>query len=41
MRLFIAIEFNKEIKDTLLKTLHELKKAGVRGKYVSGDSVYV
>lgn len=41
MRLFIAIEFNKEIKDTLLKTLHELKKAGVGGKYVPGDNLHL
>lgn len=41
MRLFIAIEFDKKIKDTLLKTLHELKKSGVGGKYVPGGNLHL
>lgn len=41
MRLFIAIQFNKEMKDALLKTMHEMKKAGVGGNYVSGDNLHL
>lgn len=41
MRLFIAIEFNKEIKDALLKTMHEMKKAGIGGNYVPGDNLHL
>lgn len=34
MRLFVAIELSDEMKKAITKTMHEMKKKGVRGNYV-------
>ena len=34
MRLFFAILLSEEMKKSVTGTMHELKKAGVRGSYV-------
>ncbi len=34
MRLFIAIQLSEEMKSSIISIMHELKKAGVKGRYV-------
>ncbi|MCR4672268.1 MAG: RNA 2',3'-cyclic phosphodiesterase [Lachnospiraceae bacterium] len=41
MRLFIAIRLSDEMKKELTGTLHELKKAGVSGKYVPVQNLHL
>ena len=41
MRLFIAILISDEMKKTVTGTMHELKKAGVRGSYVPAQNLHV
>ena len=41
MRLFVAIQLSDEMKTALTGTLHELKKAGVRGSYVPMQNLHL
>ena len=41
MRLFIAIQLSDEMKRTVTGTMHELKKAGVKGSYVPLQNLHV
>ena len=41
MRLFIAIQLSDEMKSSLLGTMHELKKQGVRGSYVPSQNLHL
>lgn len=41
MRLFIAIQFNQSIRDSLLSVQNELKKNGVRGNYTKPDNLHL
>ena len=41
MRLFIAIQLSDEMKKTVTGTMHELKKAGVKGGYVPLQNLHV
>ena len=41
MRLFLAITLDDENKKTITGALHELKKAGVRGTYMSKDNLHM
>ena len=41
MRLFIAIQLSDEMKKTVTGTMHELKKAGVKGSYVPLQNLHV
>ncbi len=41
MRLFAAIELSQELKKTITQTLHDLKKAGVRGNYVPVQNLHL
>lgn len=41
MRLFLAIALDEEIKKTIAGTLHELKKAGVKGTYMPMNNLHM
>lgn len=41
MRLFIAISLSEEMKKTLVGCMHDLKKQGVEGNYVSAQNLHV
>ena len=41
MRLFVAIQLSDELKTTLTGTMHELKKAGVKGNYVPVKNLHL
>ncbi len=41
MRLFIALQLSDEMKTSITGTLHELKKAGVRGSYVPAQNLHL
>lgn len=41
MRLFLAILLSEEMKKSVTGTMHELKKAGVRGSYVPVQNLHV
>ena len=41
MRLFIAIQLSDEMKKSVISTMHELKKAGVKGSYVPSQNLHV
>ena len=41
MRLFIAIQLSDEMKKSVIGTMHELKKADVRGSYVPAQNLHV
>jgi len=41
MRLFIAVQLSDELKNILTGTLHELKKAGVKGNYVPSQNLHL
>lgn len=41
MRLFIAIQLSEEMKSSITGTMHELKKAGVRGSYVPTQNLHL
>ena len=41
MRLFIAVQLSEEMKTALLGTMHELKKAGVKGSYTPGANLHL
>jgi len=41
MRLFVAIQLSDEMKTSIIGTMHELKKAGVRGNYVPARNLHM
>ncbi len=41
MRLFIAIQLSEEMKTSVIGTMHELKKAGVKGSYVPAANLHL
>ena len=41
MRLFIAIMLSDDMKKSVIGTMHELKKADVRGSYVPAQNLHV
>ncbi len=41
MRLFIAIQLSEEMKSSLLRSMEELKKAGVKGRYVPAGNLHL
>lgn len=41
MRLFIAIQFNEELKKSLVACMHDLKKQGVEGNYVPAQNLHL
>ena len=41
MRMFVAIQLSDEMKSAIAGTMHELKKAGVRGNYVPSQNLHL
>ena len=41
MRLFAAIQLSDELKSSITGTLHEMKKAGVKGSYVPTQNLHL
>ena len=41
MRLFIAVQLSEEMKSAILQSMHEMKKAGVRGSYVPKENLHL
>lgn len=41
MRLFIAIDFNKEVKDNLENIIKELKKSSIQGNFVDCNNLHL
>lgn len=41
MRLFVAVTLSEEMKSSVTKTMHELKKAGVKGSYVPAQNLHL
>lgn len=41
MRLFVAIQLSEELKSTVTSTMHDLKKAGVKGSYVPTKNLHL
>ena len=41
MRLFIAVNLSAEIKQSLIKTMHDLKQAGIKGSFVPADNLHM
>jgi 2'-5' RNA ligase len=41
MRLFIAINFNSEIKDSLCQTIEQLKSHSLRGNFTARDNLHL
>ena len=41
MRLFVAIELTEEMKTAITGTMHELKKAGVKGNYTPKQNLHL
>ena len=41
MRLFIAIELDDSIKKSITGTMHDLKKAGVKGSYTASSNLHL
>ena len=41
MRLFVAVQLSDEMKAALLSTMHDLKKAGVKGSYTPGANLHL
>lgn len=41
MRLFVAIRLSDEMKSSITGTMHELKKAGVKGSYVPTQNLHL
>ena len=41
MRIFIAIQLSEEMKRSITGTLHDLKKAGVRGSFVPSQNLHL
>ena len=41
MRLFVAVQLSDEMKASITGTLHELKKAGVRGSFVPTQNLHL
>ena len=41
MRLFISIQLSDEMKRSITGTMHDLKKAGVRGSYVPAQTLHL
>ena len=41
MRLFIAIPLSDEMKSAVTGTMHEMKKAGVKGSYVPTRNLHL
>ena len=41
MRLFIAVVLSDEMKKTLMETMHEMKKKGIKGNYVPVQNLHL
>ena len=41
MRLFVAILLSDEMKSSMISSMHELKKAGIRGSYVPAQNLHL
>ena len=41
MRLFISIDLSDELKNQIISTMHEMKKAGVKGSYVPKQNLHL
>ena len=41
MRLFVAIQLSDELRGSLIQTMHDLKKQGVRGDYVPAQNLHL
>ena len=41
MRLFVAVQLSDEMKASVTRALHELKKAGVRGRFVPAQNLHL
>ncbi|MDO5702751.1 MAG: RNA 2',3'-cyclic phosphodiesterase [Lachnospiraceae bacterium] len=41
MRLFVAAELSDEMKNSAIQTMHEMKKAGVKGSFVPKQNLHV
>ena len=41
MRLFVAVQLSDEMKKAVAETMHELKKKGVKGKYVPLQNLHL
>ncbi|MEE0955400.1 MAG: RNA 2',3'-cyclic phosphodiesterase [Eubacterium sp.] len=41
MRLFVAIQLSDELKKAITGTMHDLKKAGIRGNYVPAQNLHL
>lgn len=41
MRLFVSAELSDEMKNSVIQTMHEMKKAGVKGSYVPKQNLHL
>lgn len=41
MRLFLAVRFSEEMNKAILGTMHDLKKKGVKGKFVPAQNLHM
>ncbi len=41
MRLFVAIQLSEDIKKSITSTMHDLKKAGVKGSFIPTQNLHV
>ncbi len=41
MRLFIAVQLSEEFRSALIKTMHDLKKAGLGGNYIPAQNLHM
>jgi len=41
VRLFVAVQLSDELKKAITETMHDLKKAGVRGNYVPAQNLHL
>ena len=41
MRIFIAVQLDKALKEAILDTMDDMKAAGIRGRFVSPDNLHL
>ena len=41
MRIFLAIQLDKALKNAILDTMSDMKAAGIRGRFVSADNLHL
>ena len=41
MRLFIAVQLSDDMKDAIIRSMHEMKKAGIKGSFVPRENLHL